>query len=135
MIDEYDLGGGRLEAFVHVEGSPDTGHLAMAIQPGLPERDREMRELEAHGYKLLRLERGVPRQDRYCLKPRSMRDVDHVTVAAIRRVVDELKPDWVDTVRHATRISFDPRWLSAFSGLRVEAVLAILRNLEERNEI
>ncbi len=124
-IDDYDLGGGRLEAFYTEDPGP-----AMAIQIGLDEPARQMRELEAYGYCV-----RPPRRDRFCLRPRSMREVDGLSVAAIRRVVDRMRPEWVEEVREACRMSPDPRWIAAWCELRVEVVMAALLNLRERGEL
>ena len=127
-IDDVDLGGGRLESFVHVEGDPDV--VAVAIQADLDVCAREMREVEAYGYA-----KSPPRRDRYCLRPRSMRDLDSRSVSAIRKVVDEQRPEWVEAAREAVRISNDPRVIAAWCEIRVEAVVAITQNLKERGEI
>jgi hypothetical protein len=126
-IDDFDLGAGRLEAFVCVEGM---GEVFMAIHTELDAPSREMRELEYDGYC-----RRPPRKDRYCLRPRSMREIDAMSVSAIRRVADELRPEWVEAVRDAARISNDTRWIAAWCEIRPEAVQAILANLKERGEI
>lgn len=128
-IDEFDLGGGRLESFVHVEG--DAAVIAVAIHEDLDPPAREMRQVEAHGYA-----KSPPRRDRYCLRPRSMRDIDSRSVSAIRKVVDEQRPEWVAAVQDAVRISGDPRVIAAWVSpeIRIEAVVAILLNLTERGE-
>ena len=111
------------------EGSP--GVVAVAIHEDLDAPAREMREVEAHGYA-----KSPPRRDRYCLRPRSMRDLDSRTVSAIRKVVDEQRPEWVAAVKEATRVSGDPRVIAAWVSpeIRVEAVVAIVLNLKERGE-
>ena len=128
--------GPRIEEFYL--GEPDLGAYytefpvsAMAIQPDLQNITREARELEAHGY-----HRRPPRSGRkFCFAPRDPYDFDEVAVNALRSVVDDLQPSWVEEVREATRISNDTRWIAAWCELSPNVVVAIIENLKARGEL
>lgn len=126
LIEEFYLGEPDLEAYY-----TEFPVSAMAIQPDLQNTTREARELEAHGYY-----RRPPRSGRkFCFAPRHAYDFDDVAIGALRSVVDDLQPSWVEEVREATRISNDTRWIAAWCELSPNVVVAIIENLKARGEL
>ncbi len=126
-IKERDLGGNGLEAYYTEHPRPAT----LAVQPDLLPHQREAREVEGCGYY-----RRPPRGGRkYCFGPRWEHDFDPTAVTAIRSVVEDLRPSWVEEVKDAARMSNHPRWIASWCELSEQVVVAILMNLEARNEL
>ena len=126
-IDEFDFTNPELEA-AYTEYPTPAG---MAIRRDLPAPARRAREIEAHGYY-----RRPPRGGRkLCYACRSLEDLDYVAVEAIRSVIDDLQPSWVEEVKEAARMSNDPRWIAAWVEVSVQVVVAILLNLEARGQL
>ncbi len=130
-IDEYAFANPDLEA-AYTEHPHPAG---MAIRHGLRQSSRRARELEAHG-----LYRKPPLTGRkLCYACGSLEEVDLVSVNAVRRTVDEMEPAWVEAVKDAARMFNQPDlikgWLEDEWGLDLQVVVAILMNLEARNEL
>lgn len=126
LIEEFFLGEPDLEAYY-----TEFPFSAMAIQPDLSNDTKRARELEAHGYY-----RRPPRSGRkLCFAPRDPYDFDATAINAVRSVVDDLQPSWVEEVREATRISNDTRWIAAWCELSPNVVVAIIENLKARGEM
>ena len=125
-IEEWDLGSNHVEAYY-----TEYPYSAMAIQPDLRNSTKQARELEAHGYY-----RRPPRSGRkFCFAPRHAHDFDDVAIGALRSVVDDLQPSWVEEVKDATRMSNDVRWIAAWCELSPNVVVAIIENLKARGEL
>lgn len=126
-IKSHNLGGFPVEGYYTEFAKEPT----MAIQTGLPHVRRRAREMEGHGYY-----RRPPYAGRkFCFAAASEEHVDFGTVRALRRVVQEMEPSWVEAVRDATRMSNETRWIADWCELPIQAVIAILLVLEARGEL
>lgn len=126
-IKKHDLGDEGLEAYYTEHPWPST----LAIHAELSPHQRAARELEGLGY----LRRPPKDGRKFCYAPRSAHDYDPMALNAIRCVVDDHAPAWVREVKEAARMSNDPRWIAAWCELSTQVVVAILLNLESRNEL
>lgn len=127
-ITKRDLGGNEVEAYYTEHPRPAT----LALQPGINRQAAAARAMEAEGYYRKRPPKGGRK---FCFAPRHPYDFDAGAINAIRSVIDELKPSWVADVREACRISNDTRWIAAYCELSPQVVIAIVRNLEARQEL
>lgn len=127
-IDEFDIGKGVDAFYFH---DPDYGIQAMAVRTDLDLPDRDSLEVEARGY----CRRPPKRGEKFCLTPRHPYDFDPNAIAAIRCVVEEIRPGWTKEVKDAARISNDTRWIAAWCELSPNAVVAIIENLKARGEL
>lgn len=127
-IEPHDLGGNGLEAYY----TEHPGPAVLAVQPGLPNHIREAREVEGLGY----YSRKPPRGGRkFCFAPRWEHDLDHAAMDAIRSIVEDVRPEWVEEVREAARISNSTRVIAAWCELSENVVVAILLMLVQRGEL
>ena len=62
-------------------------------------------------------------------------DLDPNAILAIRSVIEDLRPGWVEEVRDACRIANHPRVIAAWCDLSVAVVVAIIENLKARGEL
>ena len=127
-FDDFDIGDG-VDAFYFCDY--DYGIEAMAVRTDMDPADRECLEVEAHGY-TRRPPKGC---EKFCFTPRHPYDFDPNAIAAIRCVVEDIRPEWTEEVKDAARISNEPRWIAAWCELSVNVVVAILMNLGARNEL
>lgn len=127
VIEEYYLGPGRAESFFFSEGEL----CAMAIQPDLPDASRRAREIQAWGM----WARPPIGGKRLSVWPRSLAELDPVAVAAQRRFVEAMQPEWVERVRDEWRTYRDEVEVVYWSELPPETVRAILTLLHECGEI
>lgn len=127
-IDEFDIGEGVDGFYFH---DSDYGIQAMAIRPELDLPDRASLEVEARGY----CRRPPKRGEKFCLTPRDPYDFDPNAIAAIRCVVEEIRPEWTAEVKDAAQISSDVRWIAAWCELSPNVVVAIVENLRVRGEL
>ncbi len=126
-IKERDLGGNGLEAYYTEHPHPAT----LAVQRDLLPHVREAREVEGCGYY-----RRPPKDGRkFCFRPRWEYDFDPTAINAIRSVIEDLRPSWVEEVRDAARLSNRPRWIADWCELSEQVVVAILMNLKARGEL
>lgn len=125
-VKERELGGNGAEAYY-----TEYPRALLAIQPGLMPHQRDAREVEGHGYY-----RRPPKGGRkFCFAPRAAYDLDPAALNAIRCVVDDHAPSWVEEVKDAARMSNNPRWIADWCEMSVQVVVAILLNLKERGEL
>jgi hypothetical protein len=121
---------------------PEPGGLA--VQPHLSAADKRARELEAHGYylwtpRLLRgffgPVRGKMAEDRFFMyRAEAPDDVPAPTIRAVRCVIEEMEPPWVEAVAEARHYADDARVIAAWCEIPVQAVLAALDVLRRREE-
>lgn len=104
----------------------------LALAPTLERVDAEGRIVEAEGYYRKKPPKGGRK---FCYTPRNAYDFDAGAINAIRSVIDDLRPSWVEEVRDACRISADPRWISAYCEVSPQVVVAIMLNLEARDDL
>ena len=126
-IEVCDLGGGWVEAYYF-----ELQRIrAMCIQIGVPPERVRLYELVAHGLE------HVPRRTRRLtghalrggfvfLRPRDAREPDALAVRATSEVLEELEPEWIAAVEDARRFADSPEVITAWCGVPVEAVLAVL---------
>lgn len=126
-IEDRDLGGGDLEAY----GVFKPERAIMAVRPDLPSTRKRARVLEGYGCWIKPPIGGR----RICYTARSVEDLDPVSVRAIRRTVDQMEPDWVRAVKEECRVSNDLEEIADRCDLDIQAVAAIIRNLQERGEL
>ena len=125
-IRNRNLGGFPVEAFY----SEFTHEPSMTIQTGLSHARNRARVLEGHGYY-----KRPPRWGRKCCFAASDEDqVDYGTVRALRRVLEEMEPAWVEAVKDACRMFNEPRLIAGWCELPVQVELAALAVLEARGE-
>ena len=102
----------------------------------LPEASRRARELEAHGYfrwlprpvreGLSKSLRENPDRGFFFYRYEAPHEVHVGTLWAIRSVIEEMEPSWVEAVSEARRYADDPRVMAAWCGLPLQAVMAAL---------
>lgn len=127
IIREHEFPGNDLEAYYTEHPHPAT----LAVQRGLPHHARRAREVEGYGYY-----RRPPKGGRkFCFRPRWEHDFDPNALEAIRGVVEDLQPGWVEEVKEAARMSNRPRWIADWCELSEQVVVAILMNLKARGEL
>lgn len=126
-IDERNFNNKLLEAYYTEHPRP----AGMAIQHSLPVSAKRAREIEAHGY----FKRPPTSGRKFCFTPRELEDVDPVSVRAIRSVIEDLEPGWIDSIKAACLISNEPRVIAAWSDIPLQVVVAILSLLEAKGEL
>lgn len=127
-IRKRSLGGNDAEAYYTEHPRP----ALLALEPGIDPAAARARVVEAEGYVRKRPPKGGRR---FCFAPRHTYDYDSTAINAIRSVIDEIRPCWVSEVRDACRISNDPRWIAAYCEMSPQLVIAILLNLDARDEL
>ncbi len=127
-VREYNVGGGRVEAYYFCEA----GVSAMAVQPDIPEESRRAREVEAYGHHVKPPRKG----EKFCLFAHSAEDIDPVSVRALQRVVEYMEPDWATRVKEEYEFYGDDLASIIFwSGVPPEPAKAILENMNARGEL
>lgn len=128
VLSEHAFANERLEAFYCERLDPPL----LVVQPGLPEEARRARELEAQGYRAgARLPQECGFFFMYACEAAG--EVPTQTVAAIRSVVAEMEPSWVAAVAEARRYADCPRVVAAWCEIPVQAVVACLEILRDRD--
>lgn len=122
------LGGNGAESFFTAHTEPDTVAIDEDLDPALAEG----REVEAEGYHRKRPPKGGRK---WSFRQKHPYDFDPSAINSMRCVIDELRPSWVEEVKEAARMSNDPRWIAAWCEISTHAVVAILLNLDARNEL
>lgn len=89
-------------------------------------------EVEAKCYQV----RGPRALRKFCYAPRSLEEMDRERIRALRRCIEEEKPDWVDQIRFALRIEENDTYkIIAYSGVPPYPAVAIIENLKARGEL
>lgn len=126
-IKTRDLGGHPVEGFYTEFADVPT----MAIQSGLPPAHKRARELEGHGYYL-----KPPTWGRKCCFAAPDEEyVDYGTIRALRRVVEDMEPSWVEAVEDACKMFNEPRLIAGWCELPMQVVLAVLAVLEVQGKL
>jgi hypothetical protein len=126
-IEEYDLGGHPLDAYCVFLRD----FAALAVDPDLPPAIKRAKELRAYGDWI----KPPSAEDVPYLSAHQVTEVEVRGVRSIRRVVDDLEPEWVDRVKKACRETNIPEEIAGETELDLSAVVAILENLIERGEL
>ena len=126
-IDEFAFTNPDLEA-AYTEYPQPAG---MAIRKDLPHDSKRAREIEAHGH----YKKPPLTGRKLCYACGSLEQIDLASVNAVRRVVDEMEPGWVLAVKDAVQIFNQPELIAAWCELDLQVVVAILMNLDMRDEL
>ncbi len=94
---------------------------------------RRARELEARGYE--KIPRAFKWGEKLCYAAGSLREVDPDTVKALRATIEQAEPEWVRRVKKEWRGFWIVESIAYWSGVPLQATLAILLNLYERGEL
>jgi hypothetical protein len=136
-VRDYGLGGNGLEAYYFEAEERELR--AMAIDPDVEPERRRLWELVAHGMEC------VPSTTRrligtttpettgfYFFAPCPKRGPEPLAVNAAAKVIAELEPEWVLDIVDARLVADDERVIAAWSGVPIEAVMAVLGNWRAR---
>ncbi len=118
----------RLEA-LYVEDPEPAG---VALREDLSPEARRARELETRGYYSSPLAFG--KRYRFCYLAANAGEVDPESVRALRPDIEREEPLWAQAVRRGWELYQDAERVSLETGLPLQAVVAIVQNLEERGE-
>ena len=124
---ERDLGGNVLHAYMRRHGERQV----IVVDPGLPEAYKRSREIENLSDWL----RPAKRDRRLCFSARNVEDLDPVSVHAIKRLIFDLEPAWVECVRGVCAYADDLETIADECGLEEHAVAAIVSGLIEVGEL
>ena len=105
----------------------------LAVQEDLRSEARRARELEARGYE----ERPLAFKwgERFCYAAGSLLELDPDTVRALRPTIEQDEPEWVERVKEEWRGYWNVESTAYWSGVPLQATLAILLNLRDRGEL
>lgn len=108
-------------------------HVAgLAIQPHLAYEDQEALEIESKCYQI----RGPRARRKFCYDPRSLEEMDRERIRALRRCIEDERPDWVEQVKWALQIDDNDTYaIIRYSGVPPYPAVAILENMKERGEL
>lgn len=105
-----------------------------AVEEDLTPEARAVRLYEARGYYERPL--AFKRRFRLCKAAARVEDVDPDTVRALRPFIEQWEPDWVEWVkREWPGRRGDVESVAHFSGVPLQATMAILENLYERGDL
>lgn len=116
----------RLEALYVADPEP----AGVALSEDLSPEARRARELEALGYFLAPYLFG--RRWKFCYLAANVEEVDPDSVRALRLVMEQEEPGWVEAVGREWEPQWDAERVSLKTGVPLQAVVAILENLQER---
>ena len=105
---------------------------ALILSFGLPYEDREALEVEAECYRI----RSPRAKRKFCYQPRSLEEMDRERIRALRRCIEEERPNWVEQIQLALRIEENDTYkIIAYSGVPPYPAVAILENMKARGEL
>jgi hypothetical protein len=119
----------RLEA-LYVEDPEPAG---VALREDLSPEARRARELETRGY--YSSPRAFGKRYRFCYLAANAGEVDPESVRALRPDIEREEPLWAQAVRRGWELYQDAERVSLETGLPLQAVVAIVQNLEVRGEL
>ena len=119
----------RLEA-LYVEDPEPAG---VALREDLSPEARRARELEVRSYYSSPLSFG--RRYRFCYLAANAEEVDPDSVRALRPDIEREEPLWAEAVRRGWELYRDVERVSLETRVPLQAVIAILENLRERDEL
>jgi hypothetical protein len=105
----------------------------LVVQEDLRPEARRARELEARGYE--KMGRAFKWSEKFCYAAGSLREVDPDAVKALRATIEQAEPEWVRRVRKEWRGPWIVESIAYWSGVPLQATLAILLNLDDRGEL
>jgi hypothetical protein len=72
---------------------------------------------------------------KFCYSPESYHDLDRERVRALKRSIEQQRPDWVELVRFACLMDNEVHTIVHLSGVPPYPAVAILENMVERGEL
>lgn len=105
----------------------------LAVQEDLRPEARRARELEACGYEERPL--SFKWSEKFCYAAGSLLALDPDTVRALRPTIEQDEPEWVERVKQEWRGYWNVESTAYWSGVPLQATLAILLNLRDRGEL
>lgn len=109
----------------------ETAPPSLIVSEGLPYEEQEALEAEGRCYAL----RGPRARRKFCYRPTTVEDMDAERVRALRRCIEDLRPDWVERVKWACQIDNATHKIISYSGVPPYPAYAILLNLADRGEL
>ena len=105
----------------------------LAVQEDLRPEARRAREMEAEGYD----ERpsAFKWRQKACYTAANVLEVDPDAVRALRPRIEREQPDWVERVKDEWESFRDVESVAFWAEVPIQAVVAILLNLEERGQL
>lgn len=128
-VVEWGFRNRRLEGYFARDFDPEV----LAVREDLRSADRRARELEAREYHERPL--SFKWKDKHCYAASELSEVDPDAVRALRPCIEQDAPDWVESVREEWDIYRRLDDVVHWSGVPIQAAVAILLNLYERGEI
>jgi hypothetical protein len=106
----------------------------LAVRDDITPEDLEALRLEAEGI----LETGVASRwggRLFCFTPTSYESMSRRRIDALKKTIEDKKPEWAEDIRQAARASNDMYVIVALSGVPPYPAVAILENMVERGEL
>ena len=128
-VMEWEFRNQGLEGYYARDFEPSV----LAVQEDLRPEARRARELEARGYEERPL--SFKWDDKFCYAAGSLLELDPDTVRALRPTIEQDEPEWVERVKHEWRGYWNVESTAYWSGVPLQATLAILLNLRDRGEL
>lgn len=128
-VIEHSLGGNGVGGYFYTDHLTCSG---VAIEPDSPEAAKLAYEVEAYAYNETRPPKGGRK---FILESRDVENLDANAILAIRSVIDDLRPGWVEEVKDACRFADHPRVIAGYCEMSIAVVVAIIENLKARGEI
>lgn len=126
---EWGFRNNRLEGYVARDLDPSV----LAVREDLSREARRARELEARGYEERPL--AFKWDDKLLYAAGSLPEVDLDAVRALRPSIEQDEPGWVESVKREWEECWSVEYAADRSGVPIQAALAILLNLRDREEL
>jgi hypothetical protein len=128
-VVEWRLRNKGLEGYYTRDFQPSV----LVVQEDLRPEARRARELEARGYE--KMPHAFKWGEKFCYAAGSLREVDPDAVKALRASIEQDEPEWVRRVKKEWRGYWNVESIAYWSGVPLQATLAILLNLRDRGEL
>jgi len=128
-VDEYDYSNDNLNGLYTEFLEED--YAGLIVERSLPDEVREALEAEAECYQI----KGPRARRKFCYAPRSYEDMDRERIRALKRCIEQIRPDWVEQVRMATLMDNEVYTIVHLSGVPPYPAVAILENMKGRGEL
>lgn len=109
----------------------ETAPPSLIVSEDLSHEEKDALEAEGRCYSI----RGPRAKRKFCYQPSSIEDMDAERVRALRRCIEDIRPDWVEQVKWACQIDNAAHKIISYSGVPSYPAYAILLNLESRGEL
>ncbi len=128
-VVEWGFRNKRMEGYF----ARDFDMAVLAVQEDLRPEARRAREMEAEGYD----ERpsAFKWRQKACYTAANVLEVDPDAVRALRPRIEREQPEWVERVKDEWESFRDVESVAFWAEVPIQAVVAILLNLEERGEL